>query len=58
VRKGRAVIRVYWLSWTGDTSDSALVASLTPPGTSATYVNPADPTDHVLAAGKSVAGRG
>src|SRR5689334_24233792 len=29
-----------WLSWTGDPSDAALVASLTPPGDSGNYINP------------------
>jgi YD repeat-containing protein len=46
-----------WLSWTGDTGDPALVASLAPPGDSTGYVNPADASDHTLAAGKSVFGR-
>ena len=46
-----------WLSWTEDTSEGALATSLTPPGASASYVNPADATDHALVAGKTVWGR-
>jgi len=37
-----------WLSWGGSPSEPALAASLTPPGNSATYVNPDDPADHQL----------
>jgi hypothetical protein len=40
-----------WLSWTGDQSDRTLVVSLTIPGDSTNYVNPADPTDHELDVG-------
>jgi VCBS repeat-containing protein len=46
-----------WLSWTGDGGEPTLVASLTPPGNSATYTNPSDPTDHVLSIGDRVRGR-
>src|SRR5215510_7416953 len=35
-----------WLTWTGDTSDAALVASLTPPGNSDSYVNPDNSADN------------
>jgi hypothetical protein len=46
-----------WLSWAGDQGVPALVNSLTPPGNSSTYVNPYDPTDHVLSAGDWVYGK-
>jgi hypothetical protein len=46
-----------WLSWTDDPGEPTLVTSLTPPGDSATYVNPDDPNDHQLAVGKWVSGK-
>ena len=46
-----------WLSWNGDPSVPALVASLTPPGNSSSYVNPNDLSDHVLSSGDWVAGK-
>jgi hypothetical protein len=46
-----------WLSWNGSTSESSLVAGLTPPGDSASYLNPANLADHVLSIGDSVRGR-
>jgi RHS repeat-associated protein len=46
-----------WLRWTGDSSETALAASLTPPGNSATYTNPSDPTDHILSVGDRVRSR-
>lgn len=46
-----------WLTWTGDTSVPALVASLTPPSNSDTYINPNDPADHSLDVGDWVAGK-
>lgn len=46
-----------WLSWTGDQGDPALVTSLTPPGNSTSYVNPSNPTDHVLVVGDWVDAR-
>jgi RHS repeat-associated protein len=45
-----------WLSWTGDPSTPTLVRSLTPPGDSATYVNPDNPSDHQLDDGDWVSG--
>jgi hypothetical protein len=45
-----------WLSWTGDLGEPTLVASLTAPGDSTTYVNPDDPTDHELNVGNWVTG--
>lgn len=45
-----------WLSWAGSPSATALAASLTPPGNSATYVNPYDPDDHSVSVGDWVAG--
>ena len=35
-------------TWNGDTSLTALLDSLTPPGNSHTYTNPLDPTDHQI----------
>src|SRR3954469_4071165 len=35
-----------WLSWGGSPSETALVASLTVPGNSSSYVNPDVPNDH------------
>ncbi|SPE60716.1 exported hypothetical protein [Verrucomicrobia bacterium] len=46
-----------WLTWTGDPGEPTLVDSLTAPGDSSTYVNPEDPSDHQLIAGKWVTGR-
>jgi len=46
-----------WLSWSGDTTESALVTSLTAPGNASTFTNPADPTDHALSVGDWVHGR-
>ncbi|MEM7127256.1 MAG: Ig-like domain-containing protein [Chloroflexota bacterium] len=43
-----------WLSWSGNLSESALVASLTSPGNSSTYVNPNDPSDSHLSYGELV----
>src|SRR4029077_11641026 len=37
-----------WLSWGGSPSEPTLVNSLTPPGDSASYVNPDSPNDHQL----------
>lgn len=45
-----------WLSWTGNPSANRLAASLTPPGDSATYVNPDDPQDLQLSVGDWVKG--
>ncbi len=46
-----------WLSWTGNPSEPALVASLTPPGNSDTYVNPDNPNDHLVSVGDDVPGK-
>lgn len=46
-----------WLTWTGDPSDAALVASLTPPGNSTNYVNPDNIADHQLVVGDWVLAR-
>lgn len=46
-----------WLNWNGDQANNGLVQSLIPPGTSATYTNPINPTDHVLSVGDDVRGR-
>ena len=46
-----------WLTWSGDTTETALVASLTAPGNASTFTNPADPTDHSLTVGDWVRGR-
>ena len=46
-----------WLSWTGENLAGALFESLTPPGNAHTYVNPLDPSDHVVSAGDVVAGK-
>ena len=40
-----------WLTWAGDNGVPALVASLTPPGNSGTYVNPHAPGDHTISIG-------
>lgn len=45
-----------WLSWTGNPSANRLAASLTPPGDSATYVNPDDPQDLQVSVGDWVKG--
>ena len=46
-----------WLTWTGDNGVPTLVASLTPPGNSYTYINPYDPNDHVVSAHDWVEGK-
>lgn len=46
-----------WLTWNGDNSVPALVASLTMPGNSHIYLNPHDPTDHVVSIGDWVKGK-
>ncbi len=46
-----------WLTWTGDTNVPTLVASLTPPGNSHNYVNPADPSDHIVSIDDWVRGK-
>jgi hypothetical protein len=46
-----------WLTWTGDSSESALVASLTAPGNSETYTNPLDPSDNEVSVGDLVEGK-
>ena len=40
-----------WLTWTGDTSDRALVASLAPGGDVYLYTNPLDANDHDIQTG-------
>ena len=46
-----------WLTWGGSPSVPVLVASLTPPGDSQTYVNPDDPQDRVISVGDWVQGK-
>jgi hypothetical protein len=46
-----------WLSWTGQPGEPRLAGSLTPPGDSQTYVNPADPKDRVVSVGDWVPGK-
>ena len=46
-----------FLTWTGDPSVSALLQSLTEPGDSENYINPADPNDRVLSVGDWVRGK-
>jgi hypothetical protein len=46
-----------WLSWMGDPSEPTLVTSLTPPGNSSTYSNPANAADHTLTVNKAVYGK-
>jgi hypothetical protein len=45
-----------WLTWSGSSSAGVLASSLVPPGTSKTYVNPNNPSDHVVSAGDWVRG--
>jgi hypothetical protein len=45
-----------WLSWTGAPDEPTLVASLTVPGNSSTYVNPLNSADHNLVTGNWVYG--
>ncbi|MBN1427227.1 MAG: hypothetical protein JXB07_02505 [Anaerolineae bacterium] len=40
-----------WLTWTANPDEAALIASLTPPGDSDTYVNPLDADDKMLSQG-------
>jgi uncharacterized repeat protein (TIGR01451 family) len=51
IRNGIRSGKFGWLSWTGNQRTSTLVRSLTPPGDSETYVNPYDPSDHMLSTG-------
>jgi hypothetical protein len=46
-----------WLTWAGSPSEPTLVKSLTPPGNSSTYVNPNNPSDHVVSIGDWVQGK-
>ncbi|MES1241964.1 MAG: CARDB domain-containing protein [Acidobacteriota bacterium] len=46
-----------WLTWMGDNDVPALIASLTPPGNSSTYVNPHAPTDPTISIGDWVQGK-
>jgi hypothetical protein len=46
-----------WLSWTGANGEPVLVNSLTPPGNSATYINPNNSNDHTSSLGDWVFGR-
>jgi len=46
-----------WLSWTGAPDEPTLAASLTVPGNSSNYVNPDDPTDHIINVGDWVTGK-
>ena len=46
-----------WLSWAGDMSQGALVASLTPFGNSHLYINPNDAGDHIVSPGDWIRGR-
>lgn len=45
-----------WLSWAGSPDVGTLVRSLTPPGDSATYVNPDNPEDHQINIGDWIQG--
>jgi hypothetical protein len=45
-----------WLTWRGSPNVPALARSLTPPGDSATYVNPTDADDHTVSVGDWVQG--
>jgi uncharacterized protein YegL len=46
-----------WLTWAGDNNTPALIASLTIPGNSHTYVNPYNANDHMVSIGNWVEGR-
>jgi hypothetical protein len=46
-----------WLTWNGNNSVPALVASLTPPGNSHIYENPNDPDDHIVSIDDWVEGK-
>jgi hypothetical protein len=46
-----------WLTWTGDTSENALVTSLTGAGNAFAFTNPDDSSDHDLSVGDWVSGR-
>ncbi len=46
-----------WLTWTGQPGVPTLVQSLTPPGNSASYINPNNPADHVISPGDWVIGK-
>ncbi|MBI5385181.1 MAG: HYR domain-containing protein [Verrucomicrobia bacterium] len=45
-----------WLTWAGSPNAPTLAVSLTPPGNSSTYVNPANAGDHVVSVGDWVQG--
>src|SRR5688572_6147025 len=46
-----------WLTWAGSPSVPTLVQSLTAPGDSGTYINPANPQDHQVSIGDWVRGK-
>jgi hypothetical protein len=57
IQQGTGIGAFGWLRWRSEDSDVALAQSLTVPGDSQAYMNPDNPADHVLAAGKWVRGR-
>jgi hypothetical protein len=57
IQQGTAPGTFGWLSWRGETTDTALAQSLTGLGDSQAYSNPDNPADHVLASGKWIQGR-
>lgn len=46
-----------WLTWSGGNGVPTLVASLTPPGNSHTYVNPHNSSDHTVSVGDWIEGK-
>lgn len=46
-----------WLTWSGGNGVPTLVASLTPPGNSHTYVNPHNSSDHTISIGDWIEGK-
>ena len=46
-----------WLTWAGSPSEPTLATSLTPPGNSSTYINPFNPSDHIVSLGDWVQGK-
>jgi len=46
-----------WLTWAGSPSEPTLMASLTVPGNSGTYVNPMNPADNLVSTGDWVQGK-
>jgi hypothetical protein len=56
ITSGSGAANFAWLTWTGNTAESVLQASLVWPGNSSTYSNPAAPGDQHIDVGDPISG--